>query len=265
MWNYKLSWQAYLRNVVGNVGIGLFALQPLLKVINEYRRQCSLPPYSIFDDIWSKLAQLSQKPAEFEFPRRSLPQYFHFTGPFFRSFTRTPVAFPYEQLTGQPIIYASLGTIQNYQKWIFHSIAEACAETDAQLVITLGKSEDLESLPRMLGNPLVVRYAPQLELLQKATLTITHAGMNTVLESLSNGVPMVAIPLASEQPGIAARITWTGTGEVVPLSRFSVPRLRAAIHQVLTANSYRKNAYRLQEAIRQAGGVSRAADIRLLA
>ncbi len=41
----------------------------------------------------------------------------------------------------------------------------------------------------------------------------------------------------------------------------SVPKLRAAMEQVLTEDSYRKNASRLQEAIAHSGGVSRAADI----
>jgi MGT family glycosyltransferase len=116
----------------------------------------------------------------------------------------------------------------------------------------------LQELP---GDPLVVGYAPQLELLKKATLTITHAGMNTTLECLTNGVPMVAIPITHDQPGVAARIAWTGAGEFVPLSRLSVPRLRGAIQRVLTQDSYKKNAIRLQEAIRRAGGVSRAVDI----
>jgi MGT family glycosyltransferase len=132
---------------------------------------------------------------------------------------------------------------------------------DAQLVISLGGSASPESLPELPGSPLVVGYAPQLELLKKATLTITHAGMNTTLECLTNGVPMVAIPIANDQPGIAARIAWTGAGEVVPLSRLSVPRLRAAIQRVLTEDSYKNNASRLQDAIRRAGGVGRAADI----
>ncbi len=52
------------------------------------------------------------------------------------------------------------------------------------------------------------------------------------LESLSNGVPMVAIPIANDQPGVAARIAWTETGEFVRLSRLSVPKLRTAIQQV---------------------------------
>ncbi|MBD0309384.1 MAG: glycosyl transferase family 1, partial [Microcoleus sp. T1-bin1] len=104
-------------------------------------------------------------------------------------------------------------------------------------------------------------YAPQLEILTKATLMVTHAGMNTTMECLKSGVPMVAIPVANDQPGVAARIAWTGAGEVVPLNKLSVPRLRSAIGKVLTEDSYKKNAVRLQEAIARAGGVSRAADI----
>ena len=72
---------------------------------------------------------------------------------------------------------------------------------------------------------------------------------------------MVAIPVANDQPGVAARIAWTGAGEVVPLSRLNVPLLRAAIQQVLTQDSYKNNATRLQAAINRAGGVRRAADI----
>ena len=94
-----------------------------------------------------------------------------------------------------------------------------------------------------------------------AALTITHAGLNTVLESLRCGVPMVAIPIANDQPGVAARVAWTGSGAVVPLQRASVPRLRAAIARVWSDPAYRTNAQRLQQAISTAGGVARAADI----
>jgi zeaxanthin glucosyltransferase len=83
-----------------------------------------------------------------------------------------------------------MGTIQNRLLEVFSTIASACEGLDAQLVIDLGGGAAPESLPKLPGNPIVVGYAPQLELLQKATLTITHAGMNTTLESLINGVPM---------------------------------------------------------------------------
>ncbi|MBW4577779.1 MAG: glycosyltransferase [Aphanothece sp. CMT-3BRIN-NPC111] len=260
-WNYNSAWWARLRNNTGYALISILT-RSLREVIEEYRRKWKLPQYNFYpNDFYSKLAQLSQQPELFEFPRKLLPNYFHFTGPYHNAASRNAVPFPYENLTGQPLIYASLGTVQNRLMKIFSCIAEACNGLDVQLVISLGGGYKLSSLPNLPGKPLVVEYAPQLELLKKATLTITHAGMNTTLESLSNGVPMVAIPITNDQPGVAARIAWTETGEVVPLKSLSVPKLRNAITKVLAVNSYKKNALRLQEAIENSGGLSRAADI----
>lgn len=259
-WTYDPSWWGTVRNRLGYKLLTQTA-KPIRKVINSYRRQWSLPPANSPNDDYSQLAQISQQPAELEFPRQQLPKCFHFTGPYHYSGSRTSVPFPYEQLTGQPLIYASLGTIQNRLLWVFRMIAEACKGFDVQLVISLGGGQSPDLLPDLPGKPLVVGYAPQLELLQKATLTISHAGMNTTLESFTNGVPIVAIPISNDQPGVAARIAWTGAGEVVPLGKVSVDRLHNAITQVLTEDSYKKNAVRLQEAIHRAGGVTRAADI----
>ncbi|MEG4036542.1 glycosyltransferase [Microcoleus sp. S36b_A4] len=259
-WQYNPTLPNRLRNQLSYQLLNL-AVKPIREVIAEYRHQWKLPLYSHPNDGYSKLAQLSQQPAELEFPRQNLPPYFHFTGPYHNPKTRKPVPFPFEKLTGQPLIYASMGTIQNRLLDVFQTIASACEGLDAQLVISLGGGASPESFPQLPGNPIVVGYAPQLELLQKATLTITHAGMNTTLESLSNGVPMVAIPVANDQPGVAARIAYTGVGEVVPLKELSVPKLRSAIVKVLTQESYKQRAIALQEAIGRSGGVKRAADI----
>jgi MGT family glycosyltransferase len=154
-----------------------------------------------------------------------------------------------------------MGTLQNRLLPVFQNIAAACQELDAQLVISLGGSANPEVLEGIAGNPLVVRYAPQLQLLEKADLTITHAGMNTTLECLTNGVPMVAIPIANDQPGVASRIVWSGCGEAIPVKKVNVDNLRTAIKKVLTEDSYQKNAARLQAAIQKSGGTKRAIDI----
>ncbi|MDV2991616.1 MAG: Zeaxanthin glucosyltransferase [Chroococcidiopsis sp. SAG 2025] len=259
-WRYNPTGWARLRNRAGYVVMSRVT-QPIRQVVSEYRQQWQLPPYSKSDELYSKLAIISQQPAQLEYSRSNLPPWFHFTGPYHSSSGRKPVDFPFEKLTGQPLIYASMGTLQNRLQYVFRYIAEACHGLDAQLVISLGDSAEPESLLNLPGNPLVVKYAPQLDLLQKASLTITHAGLNTTLESLSNGVPLVAIPITNDQPGVAARIAWTGVGEFVPLSRLSVPNLRAAVQKVLTENSYKQNAIKLQQAIQRSGGVTRAADI----
>ncbi|MBE9171087.1 glycosyltransferase [Pleurocapsales cyanobacterium LEGE 06147] len=259
-WNYNAAWWGRLRNRLGYQVLKRI-VKPITEVINEYRQEWKLPKHFNPNDRYSQLAQISQQPGELEFPREQLPQWFHFTGPYHSRVGREVPGFPYEKLTGQPLIYVSMGTVQNRLIEIFQKIAEACEGLDAQLVISLGGSASPEFLPELAGSPVVIEYAPQLELLQKATLTITHAGMNTTLESLSNGVPIVAIPIANDQPGIAARIAWAGCGEVVPVKSVNVSRLRTSIQKVLTEDSYKQNALRLQEAIKRAEGVKRAADI----
>ena len=259
-WAYRDTGWARLRNWLGYKAIDQ-AVKPITNLMLEYRQKWKLPPVQHDDDPYSDLAQLGQQPAEFEFPRSSLSPCFHFTGPFINMASREPAEFPFDQLTGQPLIYASLGTLQNRLLGAFALIAEACQTLDVQLVIALGGGSSPEDLPPLSGSPLVVRYAPQLELLQKTTLTITHAGLNTTLESLSNGAPMVAIPITHDQPGVAARIAWSGTGEVLALKRLTSNRLRQTIKTVLANPAYKNNALRLQIAIQKAGGVSKAADI----
>ncbi|WP_414582916.1 glycosyltransferase [Scytonema sp. PCC 10023] len=259
-WNYNPAWWARLRNRAFYYLIEQIN-QPIRRVISEYRKQWKLTPLSSINELDSKLAIIYQLPMELEFPRQNLPPWFHFTGSFRDLTTEPAVDFPFEKLTEKPLIYASMGTLVNQVEKIFRCIAQACESLDAQLVISLGGNLEPEVLPKLPGEPLIVKYAPQLELLKKARLTITHAGANTVIESLSNGVPMVGIPLGKDQPGIAARIAWTGSGEFLLPSGLNVSRLRSTIQRVLTQNSYKQNAVRLQAAICRAGGVRRAADI----
>lgn len=107
----------------------------------------------------------------------------------------------------------------------------------------------------------MVNTAPHMELLQRAALSITHAGLNTVLESLSSAMPVLAIPNANDQRGVAARLAWRGSSAVIPLKRATVTRLRAAIDRVLSDTHYKQNVQRLQPAITASCGVARAADI----
>lgn len=258
-WQYSNHSWARLRNQIAYTILDQ-SCQPILQTINRYRQQWKLPSYRHIYSSNARLAHISQQPASFDFPCPDLPSHFRYTGPF-RNASPQTVPFPYEQLTGQPLIYASLGSVQNTKHDVFHCIAAACQGLDVQLVITHGGSMDADVARSLPGSPIVVGYAPQFELLARAKLTITHGGMNTVLDSLSHGVPLVATPITFEQPGTGARIRWTGVGEVIPVTRLHPMRLRTAIQQVLTEPVYTANARRIQASIQQAGGVKQAANI----
>jgi zeaxanthin glucosyltransferase len=259
-WRPRSEWWAHWRNRIGYQRINALE-RKTWQVITKYRQTHHLPVLSLPNDAFSKVAVLSQLPAEFDFPRTDLPDCFYYTGPFHNPIIREPIPFPYDKLTGQPLIYASLGTLQNQLVNIFQCIAAACADLEVQLVLSLGGALSVKDLPRLPGKPIVVDYAPQLELLQRAQLTITHAGMNTTLESLTQGVPMVAIPITNDQPGVAARIAWSGTGEVVPVARLNPKRLRRAIERVLYQPSYKANAVKIQQAIQRSGRTALASEI----
>ena len=171
------------------------------------------------------------------------------------------MTFPWDRLDGRPLVYASLGTLQNSREPVFRCFAEACEDLEVQLVISHGGGLTEAQAASLPGAPLVVRYAPQEDLLARAQLTFTHAGLNTVLDSLAHGVPMVTVPITYEQPAIARRVEWHGCGESMRCSRLNAARLRRMLIGVLENARYRDAAARMQAGISRAGGVKRATSL----
>src|SRR5262249_19321941 len=111
---------------------------------------------------------------------------------------------------------------------------------------------------------IVVDRFPTFDTLKKRihpALCITHAGLNTALESLACGVPMVAIPIGYDQPGVAARIAYHGVGEFLEIEKLSVERLRQLIEQVVQGPRYREKARWFQKVIAQTRGLDLAAEL----
>jgi len=247
-----------LRNRIEHT-VADWLISPINRTINRYRAAWGLWPLRSPDDSFSDLAQLSQMTADVDFPRKRLPSCFHYLGPFCSRVGET-IPFPFEQLNGRPLIYASLGTLQERASRYFAIIAEACAGMEEQLVISLGGRDANEKM-ELAGSPLVVKYAPQLEILERASVTITHAGLNTVMQSLMFGVPMVAIPITHDQPAIATRVQRSGAGEAIPIRELTAPRLRAALDRVMNDPKYRIRAKQISTSIQTAGGIGRAVAI----
>jgi len=210
----------------------------------------------------SQLAVITQTPKEFDFPIPHLPPQFYYAGPFHDNGGREPVPFPWEKLNGNPLIYASIGTLVNGLKDVYRTILRAVSEfPQMQMVLSVGTKVDPRDLGPIPSNTIVVPVAPQIQLLKRAALCITHAGLNTALEALAQGVPMVAIPIGYEQPGIAARIAYHGVGEFIELDDLTAQRLSELIAKVSRNFGYREKAYWFREVLGQKRGLDAAADI----
>jgi MGT family glycosyltransferase len=174
---------------------------------------------------------------------------------------RPSVEFPWERLNKDPLVYVSMGTLQNGIESVFRHILEAASGLkDMQFVVAIGDKLDHALFEPIPDNVLLVDFAPQIELLKRASLCITHAGLNTVLESLANGVPLVALPVTNDQPGVAVRIRTKGVGDFLTASELSAERLKDLIQSVLYDREYRNNARFIARAIAQANGLASAAE-----
>ena len=155
-----------------------------------------------------------------------------------------------------------MGTAQNGLEGVFNTIAQAVGElAGVQLVLSIGPVLDPQQIKSLPASAIVVNRAPQIELLRRSALCITHAGLNTTLEALTQGVPLVAIPVTNDQPGVAARIAYTKTGAFVPLKELTVPRLTLLIDGVLRNPEYRENADRMRQVIADTNGLEKAANL----
>jgi MGT family glycosyltransferase len=261
-WPHETSAEALARNVAG-LQIVREIRGPMMPIAQSYAERNGLEiDWSNPAATISKLAVITQTPKEFDFPIRHLPPQFHYAGPFHDNEGREPVPFPWEKLTQKPLIYASMGTLVNGQKNVYRTILEAVGQFPGmQVVLSVGRNLNPGDLERIPPNTIVVRIAPQIELLKRAALCITHAGLNTALEALAQGVPMVAIPIGYDQPGVAARIAYHGVGEFVEIGNLTARHLSELIIKVTTNPYYRDKARWFQKVLGETRGLDIAADI----
>ena len=137
----------------------------------------------------------------------------------------------------------------------------ACEKLGAPLVISLGGNGDPVKYEDLPGRPILVRYAPQLRVLARTSVTVCHGGNNTVLESLACGVPVIAIPQGTDQYGVAARLVYAGAGERIQVNQVSADRLHECLHRILSRSSYKGAAESIRASLEAAGGETRAADL----
>jgi MGT family glycosyltransferase len=164
-----------------------------------------------------------------------------------------------------PVVYISLGTINNQNIEFYGQCFAAFRDYPAQFVLSAGKQTDIKALGDIPPNFIVRNYVAQLELLKQTTVYISHSGMNSVHESLYYGVPLVLVPQQAEQLMVALQVQSVGAGEAIgtapPFGKTTAAELRAALERVLGNHArYQQAAQNLGDQIKAAGGISRAVD-----
>ncbi|WP_329461998.1 macrolide family glycosyltransferase [Streptomyces sp. NBC_01431] len=201
-------------------------------------------------------------PRAFQFKGETFGEDVHFVGPCWseRQFDGEWVRG--SDATGErPLVLVSLGTIHNDNAAFFQTCIDAFAELPWDIVMAVGNQITPTTLTNVPDHIDIRPHVPQLQILRQADLFITHAGMGSVMEALSFGVPMVAIPQMSEQRANADRLTQLGLGQLLHRDQTTPQTLRDTARHVLTDPTYRTNTHTMRHHITNAGGATTAADV----
>lgn len=257
-WPHDTSAQGLKRNAGGERIAGLL-MTPQNRVIRRWARHWGLGDLARLQDCLSPGLTLSQIASGFDYPRPVNGGHVVQLGPFRQGQVAQDFPSDIRPEPGRPFVYASLGTLQGHRAGLLARIARACRRAGAQVLVSHAGSLS-EAQARRIPADWVRPFVPQQAVLARADLCVTHAGLNTALECLAAGVPMLAVPLTHDQPGVAARIVHSGTGLRLPPWQRGTGRIAAAVAMLLADDRFRTRARRFAAEAASWGGAPGAVD-----
>ena len=147
----------------------------------------------------------------------------------------------------RPTVLVTLGTVYNTHSSLFSRFLEALADEPVQVICTLGDGADEAVSQGAPANVRFERYLPHSSILPHCRAMLCHAGFNTMLGCLSAGVPLVCVPLGSDQEYNARRIGVGGLGLWLADDEASPVRIREAMRRVLDEPSFTEKAQAFAE------------------
>ena len=237
------------------------AMSDLRDVSRKLHDRYGLVPLRLTDPfIPAEALNVVTMPRPFQPDADTLDESYVFVGPSI-SPRSDASGLPLDRLAENPMLYVSLGTVFNADPEFFDACFDAFADSEWQVVLSVGTKTDPSTLVRIPDNFLVRPHVPQLEVLQHTDVFVTHGGMNSVMEAIYYGVPMVVVPQQPEQAMTAARVAELGLGVALEPGQVTAGALRDAVTTVSGDDGYRSRIAYMQQAARDAGGYVRAADV----
>ncbi|WP_405217179.1 nucleotide disphospho-sugar-binding domain-containing protein [Agrococcus sp. Ld7] len=158
----------------------------------------------------------------------------------------------------RPIVYVSLGSFLSVRGDVLAAIAEALRPLDVRVALANG-STPREALGRVPDSWLVREVLPQVRLLQRSALAISHGGNNSVTEALTASVPLLLLPMSTDQFAGAAALERAGLGEALDPNSASPAEIALAAQRLLAlADPARSRLQALGESLVATSGAERA-------
>jgi UDP:flavonoid glycosyltransferase YjiC (YdhE family) len=230
-----------------------------LTALNGVRAEYGLAPLNEWgDQVLGAQAVYVMTAPELDFSSKAqLPANVHYVGPAFEPFEKDWQS-PWPEENTDPLVLLSFSTSYMDQGALAQRVLDAVAGLRVRALLTAGPALDASRL-RIPANARTVAFVPHRTVLPHASLMVTHAGWQTVNAALADGVPLVCIPDARDQPDNAARVVFVNAG--VKVSKKSSPsKLRSVIAGALGDRSIEQGARAMADALAHSNGTTVMAD-----
>lgn len=138
------------------------------------------------------------------------------------------------------LIYVAIGSQGDlFPKQALHVLREVVemarrwAEGDWHFVISLGRWIELRDLGEVPANTTVAPWIPQLKVLKRASLMVTHGGLGSLKECILHGVPVVVVPFINDQTENAERVCHHRIGRRLDPAEVTAERLAETVRETL--------------------------------
>ncbi|GHO89759.1 macrolide family glycosyltransferase [Dictyobacter formicarum] len=215
-----------------------------------------------FKDLFTHVEPLTlvMLPRAFQYAGETFDARFNFVGPCILP-RYNAHDFPLEYLRKQPTLYIALGTSFNELPDFYRTCLQAFASTPWQVVMAIGQHVALTELGTTLPENFIVHpQVPQLDVLARSSIFISQGGMNSTMEALSYGVPLIVIPQTQEQALTARRIVELELGVALEPAQVTATSLQEAVNYIAHQPSIRLHTRQMQRTIAETGGVHAAVD-----
>ena len=154
-------------------------------------------------------------------------------------------------------MYVSFGTIYHSRAALLQHIAQGLARLDVNVVLA-APSLPPEMAAALPENCTWLRLADQLAALRRADVFVTHGGHSSFLEAMRLGVPMLVLPLASDQPNQAFFAEHHGVGQALDLALLDAAMAAQVVVEMLEDRPMRAAIERFSTLYEQRVGAERA-------
>ena len=161
---------------------------------------------------------------------------------------------------GEPPVLFTLGSSLVWIAKDFYRVSlEVAQKLERRALLLIGDKRNLPQT-KLPDGIAAFDYAPHSLVMPRASVIVHQGGIGTTGQALRAGQPMLIVPYGQDQPDNARRCVRLGVARALSPARFTVTRVVSELSELLDNPTYREQAAKVGQRVREENGTKRACD-----